>query len=103
MLNGFGMFFILAAHEHYSIDVLISFFVSSRLFLYYHTLASSVQVRRSDEKRRRIWFPLFWFFEYQTPLVIRNEYEWPFSAEWLWRLIDFFRRWGGETTPSSTK
>jgi len=80
LLNIFGVFFILAAHEHYSIDVLISFYISSRLFMYYHTLASAVQVRTSDERRRRIWFPLFWFFEYGCPLVVPNEYEWPFSA-----------------------
>lgn len=83
LLNMFGVFFILAAHEHYSIDVLISFYISSRLFMYYHTLASAVQVRTSDEKRRRIWFPMFWFFEYGCPLVIPNEFEWPFTFKKL--------------------
>ncbi|XP_066915671.1 sphingomyelin synthase-related protein 1-like isoform X1 [Clytia hemisphaerica] len=79
LLNAFGVFFILAAHEHYSIDVLIAFYISSRLFLYYHTLASTVQFRTSDQKRRRIWFPMFWFFEYGCRLVIPNEFEWPFT------------------------
>ena len=94
LLNFVGMLMILAAHEHYSIDVLISYYITSRLFVYYHTLASSVQVRRSDEKRRRIWFPLFWFFEYRTPLVIANEYEWPFTRRNFSKVLFFFRRRG---------
>ena len=32
-----GMFFILAGHQHYSIDILIAWVLSSRLFIYYHT------------------------------------------------------------------
>lgn len=32
-----GMFFILAGHQHYSIDIVIAWVLSSRLFIYYHT------------------------------------------------------------------
>jgi len=91
LLNAFGVFFILAAHEHYSIDVLISFYISSRLFLYYHTLASTSQFRTSDQKRRRIWFPMFWFFEYGCQLVIPNEFEWPFTYQKLLEVFPFLR------------
>ena len=77
VLNMFGIFFILAAHEHYSIDVVIAFYISSRLFLYYHTLANTRALKRIDSKRTRVWFPLFWFFEEKVSGKVPNEYEWP--------------------------
>ncbi|KXJ17960.1 sphingomyelin synthase-related protein 1 [Exaiptasia diaphana] len=76
VLNLFGIFFILAAHEHYSIDVLIAFYISSRLFLYYHTLANSRTLKHED-KRTKAWFPLFSFFEEHVEGRVPNEYEWP--------------------------
>lgn len=77
VLNMFGIFFILAAHEHYSIDVVIAFYISSRLFLYYHTLANTRALKCIDSKRTRVWFPLFWFFEERVSGKVPNEYEWP--------------------------
>ena len=77
VLNMFGIFFILAAHEHYSIDVVIAFYISSRLFLYYHTLANTRALKCIDSKRTRVWFPLFWFFEEKVSGKVPNEYEWP--------------------------
>ena len=88
ILNMFGIFFILAAHEHYSIDVFIAFYISSRLFLYYHTLANTRALKRGDRARTRVWFPLFWFFEEKVEGKLPNEYEWPLS----WP--QFMLRWG---------
>ncbi|CAK8671030.1 unnamed protein product [Clavelina lepadiformis] len=79
VLNLFGVFFVLAAHEHYSIDVLIAFYVTSRIFLYYHMLANTRSYWHS--KRIRIWFPLLSYFECNVPGKIPNEYEWPLSTD----------------------
>jgi hypothetical protein len=79
VLNMFGIFFILAAHEHYSIDVFIAFYITSRLFLYYHTLANNKALKHGDRHRTRIWFPLFAFFEAKMDGMVPNEFEWPFS------------------------
>ncbi|XP_076458484.1 sphingomyelin synthase-related protein 1-like [Babylonia areolata] len=79
VLNIFGIFFILAAHEHYSIDVFIAFYLTSRLFMYYHTLANNRSLMQQDAQRTRIWFPMFSFFESRCDGVVPNEYEWPFK------------------------
>ncbi|CAF0875469.1 unnamed protein product [Didymodactylos carnosus] len=69
-----GMFFILAGHQHYSIDVLIAWILASRLFVYYHTLANNRTLLKRDLKRMRIWFPLFVYFEENVLTAIPNEY-----------------------------
>ncbi|KAL1139212.1 hypothetical protein AAG570_009271 [Ranatra chinensis] len=77
LLNMFGIFFILSGHEHYSIDVFIAFYITSRLFLYYHTLANNQSLMQRDTGRTRIWFPLFTFFESGVDGIVPNEYESP--------------------------
>uniref|UniRef100_A0A915KJB0 SAM domain-containing protein n=1 Tax=Romanomermis culicivorax TaxID=13658 RepID=A0A915KJB0_ROMCU len=78
VMNLFSVFFILAGHEHYSIDVFVAFYISSRLFLYYHTMAYHAKSMAVSDGRTRIWFPLFWFFESGGQVGrVENEYEWP--------------------------
>uniref|UniRef100_A0A8C1V9B2 Zgc:162183 n=1 Tax=Cyprinus carpio TaxID=7962 RepID=A0A8C1V9B2_CYPCA len=77
VLNLFGIFFILAAHEHYSINVFIAFYITARLFPYYHMLANTQAYQHS--RRAHIWFPLFSFFECDVTGPVPNEYGWPFS------------------------
>jgi len=91
--NLFGVFFILAAHEHYSIDVFVAFYISSRLFLYYHSLANTSPIQK--DRRTRIWFPLFSYFEENVDGDIPNEYEWPLS-------LGFFRNLLRRMTNKST-
>jgi hypothetical protein len=79
ILNLFGIFFILAAREHYSIDVFVAFYITSRVFLYYHSLANSRALRSRDRYRARIWFPLFSFFESRVDGMVPNEYQLPWS------------------------
>jgi len=75
--NVFGLFFILGAHEHYSIDVFVAFYITSRLFLYYHSLANSKVLFQRGHQRVRIWFPLFSYFESNIHSSVPNEYQLP--------------------------
>lgn len=80
-MNLFSIFFILAGHEHYSIDVFVAFYISSRLFLYYHSMAYHASSMTSADSRTRIWFPLFWFFESGGQVGrVKNEYELPLPS-----------------------
>ncbi|VDK84094.1 unnamed protein product [Litomosoides sigmodontis] len=76
VLNLFGIFFILAGHEHYSIDVFIAFCISSRMFLYYHAYAYQFSLVGSDN-RMRLWFPLGWFFEAGGQGRVSNDFDLP--------------------------
>lgn len=82
LLNIFGIFFILSAHEHYSIDVFIAFYITSRLFMYYHTLSNNSVAHKCPGKRRtRVWFPMFSYFEARVSGAIPNEFGWPLTAD----------------------
>lgn len=42
-----GIIMVLLAHGHYSVDVIIAYYVTTRLFWTYHTLANNVQLKVS--------------------------------------------------------
>ena len=39
-LSAVGIFCILLAHDHYTVDVVVAYFITTRLFWWYHTLAN---------------------------------------------------------------
>lgn len=66
---------ILASHEHYSIDVFIAFYITSRLFLYYHSMANNKGVNEKDSRRIKYWFPLYGYLESSMSSRVPNEYQ----------------------------
>lgn len=92
-----AMFFILLGEAHYSIDVLIAFFLSALYFNYYHTLVnhhnpqneSSLHTPPSSWLRRlcfvrqrlRIWVPFYSYLERGTGgAPLPHEFESPLTA-----------------------
>lgn len=101
VLNLFGIFFILAGHEHYSIDVFIAFYISTRLFLYYHTLANNRALYQPDRKRTKVWFPLFSFFESGVKDMVPNEYD--NLSDHVIRVERIIKRWVGRIKDEGVK
>ncbi|XP_002737548.1 sphingomyelin synthase-related protein 1-like [Saccoglossus kowalevskii] len=76
LLGFVGMLCILASHGHYTVDVILGFYITYSMFVHYHALASSPSLRR-HYKWTKIWFPMLFFLESNVRGFIPNEYEWP--------------------------
>lgn len=75
-----GVIFVLIAHGHYTIDVLIAYHVTTRLFRTYHTLASNNFLLQSGNNNyigREWWFTYFKYFEKNVRGPVPRQYEWP--------------------------
>ncbi|XP_077999571.1 sphingomyelin synthase-related protein 1-like [Glandiceps talaboti] len=89
MMSVSGMFAILAAHGHYTVDVIVAFYLTCRMFLYYHTLAVS-RTTRARYKRWHFWFPMVRFLESKMEGNVPNEYNWPLPKPV--RLVEYFEK-----------
>ncbi|XP_037533176.1 phosphatidylcholine:ceramide cholinephosphotransferase 2-like [Nematolebias whitei] len=63
ILSASGVVCILVAHEHYSIDVVVAYFVTTRMFWWYHTMANSHELRQAPNNfLSRTWWNLIFNF-----------------------------------------
>ncbi|KAL5281427.1 SGMS1 family protein [Megaselia abdita] len=75
-----GVIFVLIAHGHYTIDVLIAYYVTTRMFWTYHTLANNSSLMKSTATNylsREWWFTYFKYFEKNIKAPVPRQYEWP--------------------------
>ncbi|KAM4714030.1 phosphatidylcholine:ceramide cholinephosphotransferase 2 isoform 2-T2 [Anableps anableps] len=65
VLSASGVICILVGHEHYSIDVVIAYYVTTRIFWWYHTMANTHELRGAPNSYlSRVWWnPVFRFLE----------------------------------------
>jgi len=86
-----GVIFLLLARGHYTIDVLLAYYVSSRLWWVYHTLAHNAVLRERGEHNHLTnlcWWPIFRFFEGKTSGPLPNSHSLPLPRRlkrWLRR------------------
>lgn len=84
-----GVIFLLLARGHYTIDVLLAYYVSSRLWWIYHTLAHNQNLKTKGPHNllsNLCWWHIFRFFEKKTCGPLPNRYSLPFprrAKRWL--------------------
>ncbi|TWW63192.1 phosphatidylcholine:ceramide cholinephosphotransferase 2-like [Takifugu flavidus] len=81
LLSASGVVCILIGHEHYSIDVLIGYIASTRLFWWYHTMANTQKLRRAPSNfLSRVWWnPVFNFLERNVQTAVPLVFVWPLA------------------------
>ncbi|KAF0294464.1 Phosphatidylcholine:ceramide cholinephosphotransferase 2 [Amphibalanus amphitrite] len=75
-----GVVMVLVARGHYTVDVLIAYYVTTRLFWIYHTLANNAALKEGGTHNylsRLWWFPAFRYFERNVRAPVPRHYEWP--------------------------
>lgn len=83
MLSFAGIFCILLAHDHYTVDIVVAYLFTTRLFYTYHTLCNNQSLKDAGNANllsRCWWFPLFRYFEgnVRSNGPLPRQYEWPF-------------------------
>lgn len=61
-----GVLMVLLSHSHYTVDVLVGYFVTTRLFWMYHTCANNQFLKTKSQYNylsREWWFFIFQYFE----------------------------------------
>lgn len=93
-LSASGVICILIGHEHYSIDVIIGYFVTTRVFWWYHTMANTHALRQAPNNflSRTWWNPIFNFLERNVQTSVPVVFSWPFplptSCRQRYRMVE---------------
>jgi shingomyelin synthase len=77
-----GVVLILLAKAHYTLDVIIAYYVTTRLFWIYHMMANNKDLKQNGPNNflaRVWWFSMFCYFEKNVKSVVPRQFEWPFS------------------------
>lgn len=80
-----GVTMVLLAHGHYTVDVLIAYYVTTRLFWTYHTLANNSLLLKQNGHNyigREWWFFIFRYFEKNVRGPVPLQYDCPFPIPW---------------------
>ncbi|KAK1793528.1 hypothetical protein P4O66_011432, partial [Electrophorus voltai] len=84
-LSAVGIFCILLAHDHYTVDVVVAYFLTTRFFWWYHTMANQQFLKQSSQGNlfsRVWWFRLFRYFEQNVQGIVPRNYQLPLPLPW---------------------
>jgi len=85
-----GVILLLLARGHYSIDVIVAYWITTRLWWLYHTMANNSQLKKEGQHNLLDsvwWWRIFLYFEGNVGAELPRQYSWPL-VEWLggiWR------------------
>jgi shingomyelin synthase len=86
-LTAFGVVALLLARGHYSIDVVIAYWITTRLWWTYHTLTKHEVLKSTENEDNYIsrawWWYIFIYFEKRVPTQLPREYGWPLPEKLL--------------------
>ncbi|XP_029030769.1 phosphatidylcholine:ceramide cholinephosphotransferase 1-like [Betta splendens] len=88
-LSAVGIFCILLAHDHYTVDVVVAYFITTRLFWWYHTMANQQSLKETSQSNpfsRVWWYRLFQYFEENVNGTVPRNYQLP-----SWRALQWSR------------
>ncbi|XP_068183083.1 phosphatidylcholine:ceramide cholinephosphotransferase 1 [Antennarius striatus] len=86
ILSAIGVVCILLAHDHYTVDVVVAYFITTRLFWWYHTMANQQLLKETSQSNpfsRVWWYRLFQYFEENVNGWVPRNYQLPFSLRTL--------------------
>ncbi|CAD5116828.1 DgyrCDS5674 [Dimorphilus gyrociliatus] len=87
---------IIVGHEHYTVDVLLAFYITVQAYLHYHHLADNLNNRNSNLPMQRrildVFYPIVKYFEGNVQGCIPNEFELPERLIFISNLKDFLCR-----------
>ncbi|KAJ3607817.1 hypothetical protein NHX12_024868 [Muraenolepis orangiensis] len=86
LLCGVGLFCILLAHDHYSIDVVVAYYVTTQLFWLYHTMANQQVLKAPSQNNfvsRVWWYGFFLYLEAHVQSPLPRLYQLPPSLRRL--------------------
>ncbi|KAM4704139.1 phosphatidylcholine:ceramide cholinephosphotransferase 1 isoform 1-T2 [Rhinophrynus dorsalis] len=90
-LSFVGIFCILLAHDHYTVDVVVAYYITTRSFWWYHTMANQKVLKESSPTNLLShvwWFRPFQYFERNVQGVVPRTYQWPIP----WSLLQLGRQ-----------
>lgn len=89
VLSAVGLFCILLAHDHYSVDVVVAYFITTRLFWWYHSMANQQSLKEASQSNpfsRVWWFRMFQYLEVNVRGTVPRNYQLP-----TWRGLQWGR------------
>lgn len=86
-----GVIFLVISRGHYTLDVILSYFICTRVFWNYHTMVAHPTMRLSTQNhhRKEFWFPLFRWMECNVLKPVPRRFDCPLPTS---RLRSVFRR-----------